>query len=106
MYKLKNTLLHGALFASLLLCAPAGMVGNGNGDGSPTAPTTTPKTTVTQPQDTGVSTSGISFGVYYGRPSYYRPYRYSYRPYSFYRPYNYSYYYYPYRPYYYRYYGW
>lgn len=38
--------------------------------------------------------SGVSFGVYYGRPYYYRPY---YRPYRYYRPY--------YGPYYYRPYG-
>jgi hypothetical protein len=98
MYKIKNTLLVGALFTSILFCPISGW---SNGDSKPgipeNPPTTLPK------QETDVSASGVSVGVYYGRPSFYQPYAYYYP----YRPFYYNYYYaYPYQPYYYNYYGW
>lgn len=73
MSKLKSTLLHGLLFASLLAFPVVGFSAQ-----------------PAQNNDAQFSQQEVAqrfrFGVYYGRPYYYRPY----------------YYYYPYRPYYYR----
>jgi|GEM_PF-5012850 len=109
MCKFKKTLLQCALFASLLISAPLGAISSSNGTGVEGAdrntPTTEPKTTVTQPrEDQTMTTGGLSLGVYWRRPFYYRPYFSPfYRYYYPYRPYYYNYYYYPYRPYYYQY---
>ncbi len=113
MYKLRNSLLRGALF--VLLSAPGALMAQ------PEATTSNPPSTnapavsqqenpvaVTQPQQGPNVTSGnLPLGIFYSGPSFYRPYYYNYpfRPSYFYypyRPYYYNYYYYPsYRPFYY-----
>ncbi len=88
MSKFKRVLLHGVLFSCLaVLPVSAFAMGVTNGEnGMMKAPKTE------QQQSPQVTKTGVNFGVYYGRPNYYRPY------YNHYYPYRYHYrYYHPYR---------
>jgi hypothetical protein len=111
MFKYKNTLLHGLLFASLMVFPIAGFSEGTSSSGGTSTMMPTEKTTPMNPTmkgsdemshsgGSGISASGTTLGwYYYGRPYWYRPYYYYGNDYSYY-PYYYNYNYYPYRPYY------
>jgi hypothetical protein len=119
MYKYKNTLLHGLLFASLMVFPVAGFSAGSDGtagmSGSNQSVTTHvipgQKDGMQKPMNktdgmnrnggtgsgsSGISTSGLTLAWYWRGRNYNYPYR----------PYYYHYNYYPYRPYYYRYHRW